>query len=80
MLLKLADVVVYGILGLDPATRLGGAAHFFVYDAAKILILLFFLIFVVGVLRTYLPQKKIRRWMDREGIGGGIFLPRSSVR
>ena len=73
MLLKLADILVYGILQLDPAKPLSGVVHFFVYDSVKILLLLTTLIFVIGVLRTYLPQEKIKRWMSGSG-GLGNFL------
>ena len=73
MLLKFADALVYGLLGLDRAKPLSGAVHFFVYDSVKILLLLFTMILVIGVLRTYLPQAKIKRWMGRRG-GVGSFL------
>ena len=73
MLLKLADILVYGILRLDPEKGLSRVIHFFVYDSVKILLLLFTLIFVIGILRTYLPQAKIKAWMSRKG-GVGYFL------
>jgi hypothetical protein len=73
MLLKFADAVVYGILGLDPEKLWCRVLHFFIYDSVKILLLLFILILVIGVLRTYLPQAKIKSWMSRRG-GAGHFL------
>jgi uncharacterized membrane protein YraQ (UPF0718 family) len=73
MLLKLTDVLVYNILGLDPGKALSKVLHFFIYDSVKILLLLFTLILVIGVLRTYLPQAKIKRWMSRKG-GTGYLL------
>ena len=39
----LADLLVYRLIGLDEATSLGKAVHFFVYDVAKVLILLLFI-------------------------------------
>jgi len=66
MLLKLADALVYGLFGLDPAKPLSGVIHFFVYDSVKILLLLFILILVIGILRTYIPQSKIKQWMSRK--------------
>ena len=73
MLLKFADWVTYGIMGLSPETRFGGSVQFFIYDSVKILLLLFILIFVIGVIRTYLPQHKIHQWMGRKGIAGHVF-------
>lgn len=73
MLLKFADWLVYEIFGLSPDTKFGGAVNFFVYDSVKILFLLFGLIFVIGVIRTYLPQHKIRVWMGQKGVAGNFF-------
>lgn len=72
MLLRWIDQIVYGWLGLDPETRLGGAIHFFLYDTIKIFLLLVVMIFIIGVVRTWLPEHKLRRWMGRGGIGGNF--------
>ncbi|OGX12646.1 MAG: hypothetical protein A2351_02195 [Omnitrophica bacterium RIFOXYB12_FULL_50_7] len=66
MLLKLTDILVYGILRLDPEKGLSKVIHFFVYDSVKILLLLFTLILVIGVLRTFIPQSRIHQWMGRK--------------
>jgi len=73
MLLKFSDWLVYEIFGMSPDTQLGGAINFFVYDAIKIILLLFILIFVIGVMRTYLPQHKIRKWMGQRDGAGNFF-------
>ncbi len=73
MLLKFADVLVYGIFGLDPEKAWAQALHFFIYDSVKILLLLFIMILAIGVLRTYLPQSKIKAWMNRRGGLGHFF-------
>jgi uncharacterized membrane protein YraQ (UPF0718 family) len=72
MLLELTDLLIYRWAGLDPESRLGGAVHFFVYDTVKIFLLLAVMIFAIGVLRTWLPEHKLRRWMGRGGIGGNF--------
>lgn len=72
MLLEATDLLVYQWLGLDPETRLGGAIHFFVYDTVKIFLLLAVMIFIIGVVRTWLPEHKLRRWMGRGGLGGNF--------
>lgn len=70
MLLKLADKLIYDWLGLDPASRLGGAVHFFFYDTTKIFLLLAVMIFAIGVVRTWLPEHKLKSWMSAGSIWG----------
>ncbi|MCK5083741.1 MAG: permease, partial [Candidatus Omnitrophica bacterium] len=73
MLLKFANWVTHQILGLSPESKISGAVNFFVYDSVKILMLLFTLIFVIGVIRTFLPQRTIRKWMNQRGVVGNFF-------
>ncbi|MCA9403817.1 MAG: permease [Candidatus Omnitrophica bacterium] len=73
MLLKFAHWLTYGVLRLADGSRLSAAVEFFIYDSLKILLLLFGLIFVIGVVRTYLPQERIKAWMSRKGISGNLF-------
>jgi len=73
VLLKFADWVTYQILGLSPESKFSEVVHFFVYDSVKILMLLFTLIFVIGVIRTFLPQRTIRKWMNQRGVAGNFF-------
>lgn len=77
VLLKLSGWIVSDILGLALDSRLGGAVDFFIRDSIKILLLLFGMIFIIGVLRTWLPQRKVKAWMTGRGIlgylGASIF-------
>jgi uncharacterized membrane protein YraQ (UPF0718 family) len=73
MLLKFADWLTYDLLRLSPQTRWGAAVNFFIYDSIKILLLLFVLILIIGVLRTFLPQQKMKQWMGKRGIAGNFF-------
>ncbi|MDD4004561.1 MAG: permease [Elusimicrobiaceae bacterium] len=54
--------LTYSILGLARGTKLAGAAEFFFYDSFKIITLLFGMIFVIGVLRSYLSLAAVRGW------------------
>ena len=72
MLLELADRTIYGWLGLDPESRLAGALHFFLYDSLKIFLLLAVMIFAIGIVRTYLPEDRLKRWMSAGGIWGNF--------
>lgn len=67
-----ANRLVYDLAGLDPDTKFGAALHFFVYDTLKIFLLLAVMIFAIGVLRTWLPEQRLREWMNRGGIWGNL--------
>ncbi len=70
MLLKLVDLLIYDWAGFAADSRLGGAMHFFVYDSIKILLLLLGLVFIIGFARTYLPQDRLKQWINRGGLWG----------
>ena len=72
MLLELSDLLVWRLAGLDPDSRLGGAVHFFVHDTLKIFLLLAVMVFAIGVLRTWLPEYKLKAWMSRGGLWGNV--------
>lgn len=57
----LANYVTYGLLGLDPASHLGSAVGFFLYDVPKILLLLTLLAFMMSVIALSLPEVVILR-------------------
>ncbi len=73
MLRLIADWLVYSVFKLDPHVKLVQALNFFIYDSVKILLLLFVLIFVIGVLRTFLSQKKTKQWMGKKGVSGNFY-------
>lgn len=73
MLQLIADWLVYSVLKLDPHVKLAQALNFFIYDSVKILLLLFVLIFCIGVLRTFLSQKKTKQWMGEKGAIGNFY-------
>lgn len=73
MLLRFCDWLIYDLLRVNPDSRLGGAFHFFVYDSLKILFLLFMMILIIGFVRTYLSQTKIKNWMTQRGGIGNFF-------
>lgn len=72
MLLRASEILLFEWLGLDPQTRIAGAIQFFIYDSVKIFLLLAVMIFAIGVIRTWLPEHRLRRWMSRGGMGGNL--------
>ena len=73
MLINVIDRLVYDWLGLDAESHLAGALHFFLYDAIKIFLLLAVMIFAIGVIRTWLPEDRLKRWMSRGGLWGNFI-------
>ena len=57
---RLADGLVYGVLGLAHSSRAAAAATFFVYEAPKVLMLLLVVVFGVGVVRTFFTPERTR--------------------
>ncbi|GAB7022203.1 permease [Salidesulfovibrio brasiliensis] len=69
-----ADMVTADVFGLDPATHLGAAVAFFVYDTPKVLLLLTLIVFFVGILRSYFTPERARAMLAgrREVAGNGM--------
>jgi uncharacterized membrane protein YraQ (UPF0718 family) len=70
----LADWLTYVVIRIAPKTFLGDAVNFFIFDTIKILILLFVIIFVVSIIRSYLPPEKIRAILSRKNKFVGNIL------
>lgn len=55
-------------------TLIAKAFNFFIFDSIKILILLFVIIFIVSIIRSYLPPEKIREILSRKNKYAGNVL------
>lgn len=73
MLQLIVDRFVYGVLKLPASSKLAGVISFFIYDAVKIMLLLFVMITVIGFFRTFLPQRKVREWLGKGRGSGNLF-------
>ncbi|WP_130862062.1 permease [Bacilliculturomica massiliensis] len=51
--------------GLDVGGRVGGSVQFFLYDTAKITILLCFLIFLISYIQSYFPPERSKKILGR---------------
>lgn len=67
----LGGLVAFQLLKLSSNSQIGSAVQFFVSDSVEVLLLLAGMIFLVGLLRTYVTPKKVRKWLGgrSEGIG-----------
>jgi uncharacterized membrane protein YraQ (UPF0718 family) len=66
MIKQFADWLVYKIFGLTQGSLIGEALNFFIYDTIKIFLLLTCIIFVVSVIRTWLPPEKTRKLLSQK--------------
>ncbi len=79
---KLAEMVV-GVLGFNRENHFGEALYFFVYEVPKVLLLLVAVVFVMGVVHTFVSPEKTRKMLSgkRTGVGNvmaaglGIVTP-----
>ena len=65
-----ADWLIYTVFSIGAETQLGTALNFFVYDTLKILILLFVIVFLMGIVNAYLPVEKLRDYLQRKKMYG----------
>ncbi|MFA6048142.1 MAG: permease [Parcubacteria group bacterium] len=61
-----ADWLTYSIFNIIPKTLLASAVNFFIFDTIKIILLLIVIIFIVSIVRSYLPPEKIRNILSHE--------------
>jgi uncharacterized membrane protein YraQ (UPF0718 family) len=66
MLKTFADWLTYSVFSIAPDTLLAGAVDFFVYDTIKIFLLLIVIIYVISIIRSFLPPEKIRAILSHE--------------
>ncbi|MEP0365739.1 MAG: permease [Cyclobacteriaceae bacterium] len=69
-----ADWLIYTVFGIGSATHLGTALNFFVYDTLKILILLFVIVFLMGIVNSYFPIERLRDFLQRKKLYGLQYL------
>lgn len=69
-----SDWLIYGVFNLGAETKLGTALNFFVYDTAKILILLFVIVFLMGIVNAYLPVERLKDYLHRNKLYGLEYL------
>jgi uncharacterized membrane protein YraQ (UPF0718 family) len=61
-----ANWLSYNIFSLERGSLAGEAMTFFIFDTIKIFILLAVIIFMVSLIRSYLPPEKIRKILSRK--------------
>lgn len=64
----------YSLLHVATASRLGSTLEFFLYDTPKVFMLLGLVIYVVGLLRSFITPEKTRKFLaGKSELSGNIF-------
>ena len=71
---NIADWLVYDTLKLNKGQHIAEALNFFLYDTTKILILLFVVIFFMGIVNSYFPIDKVKNYLSRKKLYGLEYL------
>ncbi|MCL7762718.1 permease [Polaribacter sp. Z014] len=71
---NIADWFVYDVLNLSKGEHIAEALNFFIYDTTKILILLFVIIFLMGIVNSYFPIDKVKNYLSRNKLYGLEYL------
>ena len=75
LLSKVADYLVYDLLGLVEQSLFGNALHYFIIGFTEIIILVIIVTYFMGIVTSYLPMDRIRLYLERNKKSGlGNFL------
>lgn len=70
----MAKFITYDVFSINKNTPIGDSIEFFLYDTAKILLLLILMVYVIGWLRAGLHVEKVRDYLSGKGRGIGYIL------
>lgn len=74
MFKNFADLVVFQWMGLNPGDSFAIALNFFVYGVPKISVLMMVAVFIVSILRSYIPPEKTKKFLShRRTLVGNIL-------
>ena len=71
---NIANWIVFDVFQLEKGAHLAEALHFFIYDTTKILLLLVFIIFLMGIVNSYFPIDRVRNFLSRNKLYGTEYL------
>lgn len=77
-IVPLSQWLTFSLFGFAESSQLGHSLQFFVYDTAKILLLLLLMVYVIAWLRAALNVERVRNYLEgtRRGVGyvfGAVF-------
>lgn len=69
-----ASEALVAVLPVERNSHLGGALQFFFYDTPKVLLLLTGIVFVMGIIHTFISPERTRAMLSGKRLGGGNAL------
>ncbi len=72
-----ASEALVALLPIDPASHLGGAVQFFLYDTPKVLLLLAGVVFMMGIVNSYFTPERTRALLAGRTEGAANVLAAS---
>jgi len=69
-----AGYIIFQILGMTPGDALAEALNFFIYDTIKVTLLLIIMVFLVGIIRTFVTPPKVKKLLGGRKEGAGNVL------
>jgi uncharacterized membrane protein YraQ (UPF0718 family) len=72
--LELLSDLLLQVSGISRANRFGEALHFFVYEVPKVLLLLMAVVFLMGVVHTFISAERTRALLSGRRIGVGNIM------
>ncbi len=69
-----ADWLIFSVFEIGKESPLGVALNFFVYDTFKIIILLFLIVFIMGIVNAYFPIEKLKNYLNNKKLYGLEYL------
>ncbi len=66
--------ITYSLLHIMPGSRLGASVEFFFYDTPKVMMLLFLVVFGVGIIRSFFTPEKTRAVLSGKSEFAGNVL------
>ncbi|BDD11631.1 permease (plasmid) [Fulvitalea axinellae] len=73
-LTAISDFIVLDLMGMQAGEHLTETLRFFIFEVPKVMLLLALIIFVVGVLRTYVTPEKTRSLLEGKSLFTGNIL------
>lgn len=69
-----SDWVTYSVLNLAKETSFASALNFFIYDSIKVTLLLLVIVFVVGIVRTFITPQRVKKIVGKKKEGFGNVI------
>ena len=71
---KISSWLTYNLLPIENGSHLGSSVEFFFYDTPKVMMLLFLVVFGVGIIRSFFTPEKTRAFLSGKSEFAGNIL------